>query len=71
MTWADPKRRKENMYSPRLNDYEDERWRALCLLKGEQPNSLAREAMLAYLEHCESAEHESNHAVTSKRNQCA
>lgn len=71
MTWADPKKRKENMYSPRLNAYEDAQWKALCTLKNEQPNSLAREAMLAYMEHCENEQHSIDSALPTPRKQYA
>lgn len=71
MTWTDKKRKKDNMYSPRLDDYEDASWRALCTLKNEQPNTLARIAMLAYLEQCENDLNDLDNAATDKRNQCA
>lgn len=71
MTWSDKKRKKDNMYSPRLDDYEDASWRALCTLLNEQPNTLARKAMLAYLEQCEHELNDLDNAATLTRNQCA
>ncbi|MGP4715307.1 hypothetical protein ACTXGL_01530 [Psychrobacter sp. T6-6] len=71
MTWADKKRRKDNPYYPKLDDYENDSWMALCTLKNEQPNTLARIAMLAYLEQCERELDDLDNAATGTRNQCA
>ena len=71
MTWSDPKKKKDNMYSPRLDDYEDASWKALCTLKNEQPNTLARIAMLAYLEKCERDLNDLDNATTERSYQCA